>query len=232
MSIFWLNYLSKYISVIGLLPSPLLAFNFLGLTLDEHLNWNAHIQKVANKISRALGVMNRLKIFLPHNILKIIYNSLILPHLNYAMLVWGFNLVRLEKLQKRAVRIIKNSNYNSHTEPIFKDLHLLKLEDIFICNILKLHYKLEHQTVPQYFINTFTSRFPTHSYDTRNKDQPLFFRPHTQHAEKKAFGLLCLELLKIQTVALLTKYTLIPFMDSVIIWKTTCARFTHRSVLR
>ena len=90
----------------------------------------------------------------------------------------------LKKLQKRAVRIIKNSNYNSHTEPIFKDLHLLKLEDIFICNILKFYYKLEHQTVPQYFINTFTNRFPTHSYDTRNKDQPLFFRPHTQHAEK------------------------------------------------
>ena len=39
-------------------------FNFLGLTVDENLNWNTHIQKVSNKISRALGVMCRLKI--PH----------------------------------------------------------------------------------------------------------------------------------------------------------------------
>ena len=37
-------------------------FNFLGLTLDENLNWNAHIQKVSNEISRTLGVMCRLEI--------------------------------------------------------------------------------------------------------------------------------------------------------------------------
>ena len=46
--------------------------NFLWLTLDENLNWNAYIQKVSSKISRTLGVMCRLKNFLPlyvtHNI--------------------------------------------------------------------------------------------------------------------------------------------------------------------
>ena len=36
-------------------------FNFLGLQIGQHLNWNAHIQKSSNKISRTLGVMNRLK---------------------------------------------------------------------------------------------------------------------------------------------------------------------------
>ena len=81
-------------------------FNFLGLTVDENLNWNAHIQKVSNKISRTLGVMCRLKNFLPLHVLRILYNSLILPHLQYGILTWGFCLGRLEKLQKRSVRII------------------------------------------------------------------------------------------------------------------------------
>ena len=60
-------------------------FNFLGLTVDENLNWNAHIQKVSNKISRTLGVMCRLKNFLPLHVLRILYNSLILPHLQYGI---------------------------------------------------------------------------------------------------------------------------------------------------
>ena len=74
-------------------------FNFLGLTIDEHLNWSPHIQKVSNKISRTLGIMNRLKRFLPTNALRLIYNSLILPYFQYSILTWGFKVGRLEKLQ-------------------------------------------------------------------------------------------------------------------------------------
>ena len=81
-------------------------FNFLGLQIDQHLNWNAHIQKCSNKISRTLGVMNRLKRYLPTKILRVLYNSLILPHLQYAILSWGSKLSRLSKLQKRATRVI------------------------------------------------------------------------------------------------------------------------------
>ena len=77
--------------------------NFLGLQIDQHLNWNAHIQKSSNKISRILGVMNRLKRYLPTKILRVLYNSLILPHLQYGILSWGFKLSRLSKLEKRAI---------------------------------------------------------------------------------------------------------------------------------
>ena len=70
-------------------------FNFLGLTLDENLNWNAHIQKVSNKISRTLGVMCKFKNFLPLHVLRNPYNSLILPHFQYGILTWGLCLGRL-----------------------------------------------------------------------------------------------------------------------------------------
>ena len=76
-------------------------FNFLGLTIDQHMTWNAHIQKISNKISRSLGVMNRLKRYLPQNISRTIYNSLILPHINHSILVWGFKSSRISKLQKK-----------------------------------------------------------------------------------------------------------------------------------
>ncbi len=40
-------------------------FNFLGLTLDEHLDWKCHINKLSNKISQCMAILNRLKHFLP-----------------------------------------------------------------------------------------------------------------------------------------------------------------------
>ena len=123
-------------------------FNFLWLTIDEHLSWKPHIQKISNKIARTLGIMCRLKNFLPTDILRILYNSLILPHLQYSVLSWGFKMGRLDKLQKRAVRIISNSRYNSHTDPLFKKLNLLKLKDLFELNVLKLFYKYRNSTLP------------------------------------------------------------------------------------
>ena len=68
-------------------------FNFLGLTIDEQLSWSPHIQKISNKIARTLGIMNRLKRFLPEKLLRLIYNSLILPYFQYSILTWGFKSV-------------------------------------------------------------------------------------------------------------------------------------------
>ena len=98
-------------------------FDFLGLTIDQHMTWNAHIQKISNKISRSLGIMNRLKRYLPQNILRTIYNSLSLPHINSSILVWGFKSRRISKLKKSIVRMISCSEYNAHTEPLYKSLN-------------------------------------------------------------------------------------------------------------
>ena len=73
-------------------------FNFLGLTIDEHLSWKLHLQKTWNKIARTLGIMCRLKNVLPTHILRILYNALIPPHLQYSILAWWFKMGRLKKL--------------------------------------------------------------------------------------------------------------------------------------
>ena len=61
-------------------------FNFLGLTLDEHISWKPHVQKIANKISRIIGILRRLKNILPTPVLITLYNTLILPHFHYGLL--------------------------------------------------------------------------------------------------------------------------------------------------
>ena len=81
-------------------------FNFLGLMINENMNWKSHTDKLCNKISRTLGVLNKLKRFLPMNILKIMYGSMILPYLQFGVKLWGFEQGRLKLLQKRAIRSI------------------------------------------------------------------------------------------------------------------------------
>ncbi len=101
-------------------------FNFLGLTINDQLNWKSYIDNISNKISRNIGIINKLKHFLPLKTKVLIYKSLIVSHINYGLLIWGFHCDKIAKLQK-AIRIISVSKYNDHTDPIFKQLHLLKV---------------------------------------------------------------------------------------------------------
>ena len=84
--------------------------------------YERNITNISPTLKMTLGIMCRLKKCLPTDILRISYNSLILPHLQYWVLFWCFEMGRLDKLQKRAVLIISNSRYNSHTDPLFKKL--------------------------------------------------------------------------------------------------------------
>ena len=73
-----------------------------------------------------------------------------MSNLTYSMLVWGSNINRLIKLQKRAIRIVSLQKSKSHTEPIFKELNLLKLQDILTLQHLKFYYKFRHNNIPIY----------------------------------------------------------------------------------
>ena len=86
-------------------------FNFLGIQIDKNLSWKKHIFNLSHKMSKAIGVMNRLKEFLPKKILKMIYNSLVNSHLNYGILLWGHQSESISKLQKKAIRIISKASY-------------------------------------------------------------------------------------------------------------------------
>ena len=126
-------------------------FRFLGIILDDNLSWENHTNMVTNKLSKIIGVLHRLKYIYPKHILLILYNSLFVPHINFGSLVWGTTIKRLSKLQKKAIRIITHSNYLAHTEPLLKELHFLKAEDMFSLNVLKFLHKLSHNTLPPYF---------------------------------------------------------------------------------
>ena len=100
-------------------------FNFLSIILHYTLKWKKHIDYISKKVS----VLSKLKYIYPEAVLLIIYQSIINAHFTYGLLVWGSKIntiYPLHLLQKRALRIVKNIDYVAHSEPICKDLRLLK----------------------------------------------------------------------------------------------------------
>ena len=97
-------------------------FNFLGITVDQNVTWDAHITKMSIKLARVIGILHKLKRTFPQHILRTIYNSLINPHFIYGLYLWGLKCRRIKVLQKKAVRILAFKPYISHSTPIFKTL--------------------------------------------------------------------------------------------------------------
>ena len=129
-------------------------FNFLGLIISSNMKWKKHIDHIALKVSKIIGIMYRLKFILPADVLLTIYNSLILPHFNYCHLARGSNITaghKLHLLQKKAVRIVDHRHFLAHTEPICKRLRIVKIVDMFQISIWKFYYKLMNNMLPSYF---------------------------------------------------------------------------------
>ena len=128
---------------------------FLGLSLDEHLTWEDHCNKVANKISRNTGVLNRSKKVLPLSSLLTVYNSLIFSHLSYGLEIWGASssksFKRIIGTQKKAIRAITKSHFLAHTEPRMKNLGILKVTDQHNLQCVGLMYNMIKGFCPDIF---------------------------------------------------------------------------------
>ena len=105
---------------------------FLGITINNKLNWNSHINKVTNTISKTVGILNKLRSFLPSGVLQTIYNTLILPHMTYGIQSWGRHTNAIHKIQKRSIWVIAASKYNAHAVKSSKCLRYLQIAGIKI----------------------------------------------------------------------------------------------------
>ena len=103
----------------------------------------------------------------------------------YGILAWGHLAKRLNLIQKRAVRILTASKYNSHTEPLFKQTNILKVTDICTLNEIKFYYKLINKQLPQYF-NSFTceANSDIHGYNTRTRNKLHTLKTNHDFAQK------------------------------------------------
>ncbi len=128
--------------------------------------------------------MNKIKRVFPLKTKILLYNSLILPHLNYGILAWVYHCERVSKLRKKSIRILSLSKYNAHSEPIFQELKLLKVKDILWLQELKFYYKYKNHKLPHNLQNLpLQSNMETHNYATGTLHN--IHHPKTQHEYAK-----------------------------------------------
>ena len=128
---------------------------FLGVIIDENLSWKNHIDGITKTISRNVGMINKLKFIIPERILRTLYCTLVLPYINYGILIWGkackTYLEKIHKLQKWAVRIISNSHYCSHFAPLFQKHGILNVYDSYKLELGAFMYKYFNGLLPMSF---------------------------------------------------------------------------------
>ena len=121
-----------------------------------------------------------------HNTYYPLFTRLIKPH---GILLWGHEATRIYKLYKKAVRTISMSKYNAHTEPIFKKLQFLKLNNIFKLQQLKFYYKLIKGDLPKHFQQfSYIHNFDIHHHYTRETSSIFIPRVNHAYAQKHMFG--------------------------------------------
>ena len=156
---------------------------FLGIIIDEKVSWKNHCQSVHMSISRNLGVLRKLKQVLPPQGLLSLYNTLILPHLQYGVLAWGNTyqtyLNKIYIIQKKALRLINNSGYRSHTRPLFFKFKCLTVFNIYKYHLGVLMYKFDRQILPAAIQNMFTLNSSIHNYNTRSSSKFHIFSART-----------------------------------------------------
>ena len=166
-------------------------YKCLGLELDECLMWDEHIAQITSKITKIIGVLRRLKSYLPRRILILIYKSLIQPHFDYCSSVWG-NLgkglaQKLQQLQNRAARIINGSHYSVRSHEVLSELNWSNLEERRSQQFKTLMFKTMNKMVPDYLSDKFTSVNLVHNHNLRGSSSKQFVpRPQTE-ALKKSF---------------------------------------------
>ena len=99
----------------------------LGLELDEQLGFDVHIDSLCKKISKRIGILNRIKAYLPRAERILYYNSLIKPLILYCSVIWTSccshdNINKIFNLQKRCARIILDAQQRHSTLDLFNIL--------------------------------------------------------------------------------------------------------------
>ena len=132
---------------------------YLGVLIDRELKWTDHVIHISSIISRNIGILKRSRHFLTSHHRYLLYNSLILPYLNYCCLLWGMAtktlLNKLLVLQKRAARFVDNQPRLAHSSPIFVKYKMLKLGDIARQQIIVVMHNVITHNYPSSIISLF-----------------------------------------------------------------------------
>ena len=175
------NYQVK-VSLNGQILKQEIYTTYLGVVIDCHLNWKAHISKVSKKIKRNIGAISRVRHFVDSNILINLYYALVYPYLIYGLVAWGniysSSINPLYILQKKVVTLMTFSIFYEHSNPLFIKLGILKLHDLVFYHNAIFMYDFHNDSLIETFNTFFFPVNQRHNYNTRLASRSSYSLPH------------------------------------------------------
>ena len=147
------------------LLNPVLKFNshpieevkshvYLGVRLSCNLHWSAHICDISLKARQKLNMLMYFKFKLSRRSLEIMYESFILPTMEYANIVWGgtinSDLAKLENIHEDAMRCITGATARSNIANLYTDTQWYCVKDRISNNVQTMMFKINNNLVPLY----------------------------------------------------------------------------------
>ena len=144
---------------------------FLGVYIDNKLNWKDHVSYLIGKISKGIGMIIKARQYLNKKGLIALYYSFIYPYLIYCNHIWGCtyksSLKKLVTLQNKIVRIITCSKPRDSSQPLYEQLKILKLSDINKYLIGRFMFRYCNGQIPRLFDSFFFRNHDFHEHNTR-----------------------------------------------------------------
>ena len=145
------------------------SFKLVGVHLDASLSWKYHAEYIRKKILGVLHMMKKSKNFIPTAMKKMIFSSLIQSSLGYCISIYGGAsksvIEPLVKIQKRAIRLVNESHYSKHCDPMFAATGCLKFRDLYKMACARLAVKYFYDNLPKGNMDCILERKP--AYQTR-----------------------------------------------------------------
>ncbi len=161
------------IQIENAIVKKVLSTKYLGVILDENLDWKEHMSNINNSL---IKTSNSFKI-IKHQVSQldkiIFYYDYIYSKIQYGIEVYGkASITALRKVQtqqNRAIKILFNKDFLTPTHSLHKDIDILLVQDIFKLYILKFVDKQQKQLLPNIFNNFYITSKETHNYNTRQR---------------------------------------------------------------
>ena len=173
-------------------------FKYLGVFFDSLLSWNEHAKYLVCNISKRIGVICRVKYYLPIKTVNVLVQALVFPHFDYCSSVWSnFSVCHgseLQILQNRLARVLLTADIRTPVDTLIKDLDWTRLILRWEQQLLLQTFKCLKQIAPTYIFSQFTFTYSTHSKCTRSQSHnDLLFHQGEQFLARELFimKLLC-----------------------------------------
>ena len=123
---------------------------YLGIEIEQHLDWNVHVENVIPKLNRAIGILSKIRHYEPKFLLKTIYYSLFNSYLIYACQVWSQDKKFLENLSTLQYKAIINfKQYDHSVDELYHANGILKIKEyIDLLNCLFLETVISNESLP------------------------------------------------------------------------------------